>query len=56
MVVVARREASHATARAQNAHGRIMPAGGKDGATQGLVDHGGGPPPWAMTIDGMDPP
>ena len=39
---VARREASHAIARAQNAQGRIMPARGKDGATQGLVDHGGG--------------
>src|SRR5260370_10220565 len=41
---VARREASHAIARAQNAHGRIMPARGKYGATQGLVDHGGGAP------------
>jgi hypothetical protein len=39
---VARREASHAIARAQNAQGRIKPARGKDGATQGLVDRGGG--------------
>src|SRR6202007_2189787 len=39
---LARREASHAIARAQNAQGRIMPARVKDGATQGLVDHGGG--------------
>ena len=39
---VPRREASHAIARAQNADGRIMPARGMDGATQGLVDHGGG--------------
>jgi hypothetical protein len=39
---VACREASHAIARAQNAQGRIMPARGKDGVRQCLVDHGGG--------------